>query len=176
MMFRRRRGTCIGRGCSTATPKSQRRRLCAVALFLSAFPIGLSSAGYAGTVKVPDNAHAKNYGSGWECDKGFREKKRECAAIKVPDNAFPTKSNYGQGWECSWGFRQEGALCAVYKIPKNAFLNSFGDKWKCDRGYRARGDECEKIIVPDNAHLDFSGNGWQCNRPFRRFKDKCGQP
>lgn len=175
-MFRQQREAGLGKSCSTATTQTRRRCFRAVALFLSAFAIGLSSAGYAGTVKVPDNAHAKNYGSGWECDKGFREKNRGCIAIKVPDNAFPTNSNYGQGWECSWGFRQVGTRCAAFKVPQNAFLNSFGDKWKCDRGYRARGDRCEQIKVPQNAHLDFSGNGWQCNRPFRRIKNRCALP
>jgi len=31
-----------------------------------------------GSVEMPDNAHAKSYGSGWECDKGYREVDEAC--------------------------------------------------------------------------------------------------
>lgn len=152
---------------------TMRRIKACFSVALLSFLIFGSPAAFAGTVKVPENAHPKGYGSGWECDKSYREKNGSCVAISIPDNAFSTKSKFGQGWECSWGFRQDGARCIALVIPENAFLNSFGDKWKCDRGYRASGDGCKEITVPQNAHLDFSGNGWECNRPYRRVKDKC---
>jgi hypothetical protein len=133
-------------------------------------------AAQAGTVSVPDNAHRKNYGSGWECDKGFREEDSSCAAVHVPENAFGTNSSFGLGWECSWGFRQAGQHCVAFRVPENAYLNAFGDKWKCDRGFKARGDRCHKIAIPENAHLDFSGNDWECDRPNRKITGKCALP
>lgn len=43
-----------------------------------------------GTVEIPEHASAKKYGSGWECDRGYREVKEACIAVKVPTNAYPT--------------------------------------------------------------------------------------
>jgi hypothetical protein len=38
-------------------------------------------------VMVPENAHVKGYGTGWECNLGYREVNAGCAAIMVPANA-----------------------------------------------------------------------------------------
>ena len=62
-------------------------------LFAQASPIG-----------IPENAHSKSYGGGWECNRGYRQVNRACSVIKLPTNAYLTDSSYGQGWECSWGY------------------------------------------------------------------------
>jgi hypothetical protein len=49
------------------------------------------------TVEIPENARAKNYGSGWECNRGYRAAGKRCVAVKTPANSFPTVSRYGQG-------------------------------------------------------------------------------
>lgn len=144
-------------------------------LTLSCVALGAFAA-QAGTVSIPSNAHKKDYGSGWECDKGFREKRSGCAAVYIPENAFGTNSSFGLGWECSWGYRQVEQHCAAFQIPENAYLNAFGDKWKCTRGFKARGDQCRKITIPKDAHLNFSGNDWECNRPNRKIANKCALP
>ena len=59
-----------------------------------------------GSVEVPENAHAKRYGNGWECNKGYREVNEGCAAVKVPANAYPTNQSYGRGWECNREYRE----------------------------------------------------------------------
>ena len=74
--------------------------------------------------EIPKNAHAKSYRSGWECDQGFQEANGKCAAVQVPENAYPTDSSYGRGWGCSRGYRRSGAACAAMLRPVNAFLNS----------------------------------------------------
>jgi hypothetical protein len=127
-------------------------------------------------VTIPDNARAKGYGSGWECERGYRATGKACLAVQIPKNAFSTNSTFGNGWECSWGFRQIKEACEVIKVPTNAYLNSFGDKWKCDRGYRSVAERCVAVVLPENAHLDFSGNGWDCNRPYRKQRNKCTPP
>jgi len=33
---------------------------------------------------VPANAHAKSFGSGWECKQGFRESDGACNAVLCP--------------------------------------------------------------------------------------------
>ena len=53
--------------------------------------------------KIPENATAKRYGSGWECNAGFRESGGACAAIKIPANASANGQSYGKGWECNRG-------------------------------------------------------------------------
>lgn len=138
-------------------------------LALSAVPAPASG----GSVRVPENARATGYGTGWECERGFRKDADGCSEVKVPPNAFANDALHGLGWECSWGYRQVEEKCLIIPVPTNAYLNSFGDKWKCDRGYRPDGEQCAKIRIPDNAHLDFSGNEWECNRPYRRQRDEC---
>jgi len=46
----------------------------------------------SGSIRVPDNARATGYGSGWECDRGYRQVKRACAAVKAPANAYLNNS------------------------------------------------------------------------------------
>ena len=89
-----------------------------------------------GSGGIPENAHAKAYGSGWECDRGFREVDEICAPIKVPSNAYPTNRSYGRGWECARGYQEIDDACVAVQVPSNAYLWSSGDRWKCDRGYR----------------------------------------
>ena len=144
-------------------------------LALVAVALGVVNA-QSGSVRVPDNAHATGYGSGWECDRGYRQVKGACAAVKLPANAYLKNSTFGNGWECNWGYRQVDKSCVAIKVPLNAYLNSFGDSWKCDRGYRAHREACVVVKVSMNAHLNFSGNDWECNRPYKRQQEKCALP
>ena len=48
---------------------------------------------------IPENAHPKKYGSGWECERGFRAVGESCEAVAVPDNAHLDYS--GNRWECN---------------------------------------------------------------------------
>jgi hypothetical protein len=36
---------------------------------------------------MPENASPNHYGSGWECDRGYREADGICNVVKVPANA-----------------------------------------------------------------------------------------
>ena len=46
-----------------------------------------------GSVKLPENARAKSYGGGWECERGYREDNGVCAAIRIPANAYLTNKS-----------------------------------------------------------------------------------
>ena len=70
---------------------------------------------------APLNAHMKRYGSGWECDRGYREVNAACAAVEVPENAYLADSSYGLGWECDRGYRQANEACTLIDVPPNAF-------------------------------------------------------
>ena len=70
------------------------------------------------TVGVPENARAKAYGSGWECDPGYREVNGGCAGVEIPANAYPTNESYGSGWECDRGFRQLDETCVAINVPQ----------------------------------------------------------
>ena len=72
--------------------------------------------------KVPDNATAKTYGSGWDCDSGYRQEGSACEAIVVPENAYPTNRSYGSGWSCERGYLAEGPECIAINLPANAYL------------------------------------------------------
>jgi len=126
-------------------------------------------------VLIPKNAQPKSYGSGWECIRGFRESKGQCAKIKIPPNAYPTRSSYGRIWECKRGFKARNEACVAIKVPTHGYLASYGDLWKCNRGYAAVEDDCIAVQVPSNAYLadDSYGRGWQCNRGFIATDKAC---
>jgi hypothetical protein len=108
---------------------------CLILLALLAAVPGLVLA-QNGNDMVPENAHAKSYGDGWECDRGYREVDKVCVAIKVPANAYPTNTSYGRGWECIRGYLEVDEACAAIKVPPNAYVSSSGDSWSGVSGGR----------------------------------------
>lgn len=126
--------------------------------------------------KIPKNALAKSYGSGWKCNRGFQESEGRCAQIKVPANGYPTKSSYGRVWECLRGYKIANEACVAIKVPSHGYLASYGDQWKCHRGYRRVEDGCAAVRVPANGYLaddDSYGRGWQCKRGFAAIDAGC---
>ncbi|MBT3361120.1 MAG: hypothetical protein HN403_15980 [Rhodospirillales bacterium] len=61
------------------------------------------------SVRIPENATAKSYGGGWECNQGYREADGACVAIKVPENAHLDYS--GNDWECNRPYRKRRDKC-----------------------------------------------------------------
>jgi len=164
------------------TPKEQRppamanhSRVLSLLIFalLAAAP-GLALA-QSGATEMPQNARAISYGSGWECDPGFRELDGACAAVKAPANAYPTDTSYGRGWECDHGYREGDETCIAVAVPANAYLDPSGEGWECDRGYRKLDAACVAIKVPAHGYLADStyGSGWQCDRGYRALGDDC---
>ena len=69
---------------------------------------------------MPENARAKSYGSGWECNRGYRRADRACAAIIVPSNAYLGPS--GDRWECDRGYSKIDEACVAVKVPPHGYL------------------------------------------------------
>ena len=113
-------------------------------LTLSATVSSLSGNAFAqeGPLQVPANATARQYGSGWDCDQGYREHEGTCAVVGIPANAFPTHYPFGPGWECNRGYRAVDDVCVAIEVPENAHLNSAGDNWDCNRPYRRQASDC----------------------------------
>jgi hypothetical protein len=129
-----------------------------------------------GGMDIPENASVRKYGSGWQCDRGYRKVDVNCKAINVPDNAYPTNRSYGRGWECTRGYRMKDEACVIINVPPNAYLGSSGvGSWKCDRGYRAVDESCVAINVPPNGYLSDNsyGPGWKCDRGHRAAAETC---
>jgi hypothetical protein len=61
-----------------------------------------------GTGPMPENAEARSYGGGWDCDLGYRVEGEECVAIDIPENAYATGRSYGSGWACRRGYEEVG--------------------------------------------------------------------
>lgn len=124
---------------------------------------------------ITDNAHLKGYGSGWECDFGYRERDGLCDAIAVPQNAYVNGRSFGQGWDCNHGYQLREVTCDPVLVPENAYLDASGDGWDCHRGYRKSGNKCFTIDAPKNGYLDSSsyGNGWKCNRGYVTSGNHC---
>lgn len=84
---------------------------------------------------MPENASAKSYGGGWECNTGFRLNENDCVAVVVPENAYDTNRSYGSGWECLHGFRRaDNAACVAVEVPEGGYLDPSGIRWRCLRG------------------------------------------
>ena len=151
-------------------------RLAYLLLFLClmiASPIHVFAKGVENS--IPDNAKANNYGDGWSCNLGYRENKEGCAAVIVPDNAYPTDRQYGKGWECKRGYLEAEGSCSYINVPKNGYLDYSGIRVKCDRGFLMTNNICEAIKVPANGYLEVSsyGPGWACQRGYRIDKEDC---
>ena len=81
-------------------------RLLVAAVALASWP-SAAAAQESAAGMAPTNAHAKRYGRGWDCDRGYQSVDGSCATIEVPPNAF-LKSN-GRDWECARAAIENGA-------------------------------------------------------------------
>jgi hypothetical protein len=125
---------------------------------------------------IPENASAKSYGDGWECNIGFRLDENACVAVIVPRNAYDTNRPYGSGWECMHGFRRtDETACVAVEVPEGGFLDPSGERWRCLRGYIKVDDTCQEIVLPANAYLaDVSyGSMWTCERGYLASGETC---
>lgn len=137
-----------------------------------------SSLSYAQSTiaSIPENAHAKSYGDGWECDPSFRAEGDKCTAVLVPENAYLTNRNYGAGWQCHHGFKEVGgASCLEVMVPAGGYLDPSGKNWDCLRGYRKTDNNCEQILLPAHAYLSDNsyGSDWLCERGYREVNGSC---
>ncbi len=127
-------------------------------------------------VRVPANAHPADdeaYGSGWECDRRYRQVSGRCTRIVLPSNAYYSELSFGRGWECDPGYRQEGEICTAVRAPAHGFLLGDRDEWACDRGFMKSADSCVAVAVPANGYLDANGDDWRCERGFRQQAASC---
>lgn len=125
---------------------------------------------------MPENASAKRYGDGWECNVGYRAIDETCAEIVVPENTYETNRTYGSGWECHHGFRKDDEKdCVAVVVPDSGFLDPSGELWHCLRGYFKVNDTCQKIVLPENGYLVEAtyGSAWECERGFEKVDDSC---
>lgn len=149
-------------------------RLAVTLCLLAVFPEPGSS--QTAAPAVPENAHRKSYGEGWECDRSFRADGNACIAVAVPQNAYPTYRTYGSGWECLHGFVEAGgASCVEIIVPEGGYLDPSGRRWNCLRGFRKVDDSCQKIELPDHSYLTENTHGpaWVCTRGFEAKGDAC---
>ena len=149
--------------------------LCLIGLQLC---IGIPGDALAETAmdRVPENAAANSYGSGWRCNAGFLESDGACEAVEIPEHGYATTSSYRTGWKCSHGFEETNGSCIPVEVPANAYIDpSRGDSWKCSRGYREADNTCVAIDVPQDGHLNESihGLGWECDRGYRAKGGAC---
>lgn len=142
------------------------------AVLLFALPAFAQSA----PLPIPENASAKSYSDGWECNTGFRLNENACVAVVVPQNAYETNRAYGSGWECLHGFREtDRTACVPVEVPAGGFLDPSGERWRCLRGYTKVDDACQEIELPENAYLSDAtyGSLWTCERGFEATGDRC---
>ena len=101
------------------TPRPILATLLLSVLFASSASVAFSQDAAGAT---PPNAHARPYGTGWQCDFGYRETNASCLVIQAPANAHVAEFSLGRGWECDRGYRETGSACAKVAVPANAYL------------------------------------------------------
>jgi hypothetical protein len=149
----------------------------AVPAMLTLMAIGVATVASAASPPrntLPKNAMANPYGSGWECEHGFRRVNDACAAISLPANAYLDAS--GNRWRCTRGYLSVNEACVTIKVPAHAYLDdSYGAGWSCDRGYREAKGACVAVQIPVHAYaVDSSvGSGWECERGYMLKAGAC---
>ena len=92
---------------------------------------------------MPANAKIDVYGTGWECERGYKRSGNECDQIRLPANA--KIDVYGHDWECERGYKRSGNECNQVRLPANAKIDVYGHDWECERGYKRSGNECRPL-------------------------------
>ena len=162
------------RRCTSGQTNAPRLARFVLGLVLLMFATQASAQSTA--ISIPENAHAKRYGDGWECDTSFRPDGDQCVAVVVPKNAYGINHAYGKGWECHHGFKETNETsCVKVVVPAGAYLDSLGERWRCLRGFEKNGETCRKIAIPPNAFLDSSAyeTAWRCDRGYMASEGKC---
>src|SRR6185437_1681325 len=128
--------------------------------------LGFAALPQISAAAAPAHAHTSEFGSGWECDRGYMQQDNSCARVAVPAHAYLDDS--GDDWVCERGYHRARGGCDAIKLPVHAHLSGFSDLrgWDCDRGYRADGGSCRAIQVPMHAYLVASGDDWACRRGY----------
>ena len=85
---------------------------------------------------LPANSLSRQFGSGWDCKRGFKRSASECLPVEVPENAY--LDAIGSGWRCQRGYSKNRDTCEKINVPSNAYLTNsqYGQGWSCERGYR----------------------------------------
>ena len=122
-------------------------------------------------VQLPPHAKWQPWGSGWECQRGYRQEGERCIEVDVPPHAF--LDSFGHDWECERSYRRKGERCVPVQVPEHAHLDITGHDWECQRGYRRAGQRCIEVDVPPHAFLDSFGHDWECERGYRREGEHC---
>ena len=58
-----------------------------------------------------ENATPRNYGSGWDCDRGYKVDGDLCKAVVIPANA--NLSDTGDRWQCKRGYLKRSNKCLL---------------------------------------------------------------
>ena len=130
--------------------------------------LGLAAVPQISNAATPAHAHTSEFGSGWECDRGYAQQDNSCVQVVVPAHAYLDDS--GDDWSCDRGYHRTQSRCDAIKLPAHAHLSGFSDMrgWDCDRGYRAEGESCLAIQVPTHGYLMASGDDWACRRGYAK--------
>src|SRR5210317_1731993 len=125
--------------------------LCSAILIVQLFAANV----WAEKAEMPKNSSPRSYGSGWDCDSGYRQVNNTCDQIVLTENAYLTNQSYGSGWACKRGYLIDGLACVAIKVPANGYLSdsSYKPGSKCERGYQALKDSCIAVNVPPHGYL-----------------------
>ena len=142
-------------------------------IVISALFLAVSTPAFAQQISIPANGKINVYGTGWDCQRGFKKTGDSCTKVVVPANG---KINvYGTGWDCQRGFKKSGDRCIKVDVPANGKINVYGTGWDCQRGFKKAGDNCIKVDIPTNGKINVYGNGWVCNDGFKASGNSCLQ-
>jgi len=94
-------------------------------------------------VQLPPHTKRQPWGSGWECQRGYRQEGERCIEVDVPPHTF--LDSFGHDWECERSYRREGECCVPVQVPEHAYLAYSGHGWACNDGYQRVDQTCEPL-------------------------------
>lgn len=109
-------------------------------IFMPSTAVAASTAVPSDT-KLPPHAVSRPWGSGWECQRGYRRAGERCVEVDVPSHAF--LDYFGHAWQCDRGYQQEGERCVPVQVPEHAHLAYSGHNWACNDGYQRVDNTCK---------------------------------
>ncbi len=115
------------------------------------------------TYDIPPNAHLNYFGSGWECDKGYKRSGNECRPMTTAElnqqkelerailKQRQERLSQGiSGDDCEWEYESEAEVCVTVT---NVSLD-------CDKSYDGSYYSSCEVVVDYEVLTDYEGDGY----------------
>lgn len=129
-----------------------------------------------GTGPVPENGSARSYGSGWECNLGYRVDGDDCLAIDIPSTPTrPGSPMVRAGPAAAVSNRSAGHPASRSRSPRTPFSNPPATTGNATAAIAGAGHPAKPSTCPRTRFFrgKSTGTGWTCERGFAAEAGAC---